>query len=420
MMEKCRGSRDLLPPDMARFRHVEGIFRACCLAWGYQEVRTPTLEYLHLFTAAGTLTPGRLGRVYSFLDWDGWSGERVALRPEGTIPAARLFVESLSSVPLNKLFYVENIFSFEESGRESRERWQCGAELMGSSKPVADAELILLAREILGRIGLEAVELHLSHAGLLRGLLQESGLTPAEQEQALDTVLNGDMKVLEKALGANPHLRDAVPLLLQLRGRSPGFLRNLQASLLRALPNLEPVLENFVAIAELLSAAGVGYQIDIASGKGFEYYTGITFQFYFKGQRLGGGGRYNDLIPLLGGGDAPASGFAFDMDKLMELLPEGVGGPGSQRVLVRGRADAVEAWKSSVEAARRLREARYVAEFDPGYGRVKGYRWVLKISMRKGTACFLLEDRAKDRKYEASSMEQILKILRKANEASST
>ena len=91
-VQRCKGTRDLSPEEMARFRLIEGAFRDCCLKWGYEEVRTPTLEYLHLFTSTGTLTPSRLNKVYSFLDWDGWSGERVVLRPDGTIPVARLYV----------------------------------------------------------------------------------------------------------------------------------------------------------------------------------------------------------------------------------------------------------------------------------------------------------------------------------------
>ena len=139
---------------MARFRHIEKVFRSCCLGWGYKEIRTPTLEYLHLFTSTGTLTPNMLSRVYSFLDWDGWSGERVVLRPDGTIPAARLYFENLPQVRPAKLFYVENVFSYEETGRESRERWQCGAEIIGSARPLADVELIMLALETLGQLGI--------------------------------------------------------------------------------------------------------------------------------------------------------------------------------------------------------------------------------------------------------------------------
>jgi histidyl-tRNA synthetase len=66
--------RDILPDEMARYRYAEGAFARVCKAWGYSEIRTPTIEFLHLFTAAGTLSPRMLERTYSFLDWDGWSG----------------------------------------------------------------------------------------------------------------------------------------------------------------------------------------------------------------------------------------------------------------------------------------------------------------------------------------------------------
>src|SRR5512136_2220818 len=126
MQKRCKGNRDLLPQDMESFRNVEEAFRSSCLKWGYEEVRTPTLEYLHLFTAAGTLTPSMLSKVYSFLDWDGWSGERVALRPDGTIPVARLFIENFAKEEIARLSYVTNVFIFEETGKEKREKWQCG------------------------------------------------------------------------------------------------------------------------------------------------------------------------------------------------------------------------------------------------------------------------------------------------------
>src|SRR4030042_520831 len=150
---RCKGTRDLLLQDMAKFRKIEAEFRDCCLGWGYQEIRTPVLEYLHLFTPAGTLSPEMLGRVYSFLDWDGWSGERVVLRPDSTIPAARLYTESLEGGGAVKLFYIQNVFRFC-AGDESREDWQCGVELIGDSQPQGDVELILLGREVLARPGL--------------------------------------------------------------------------------------------------------------------------------------------------------------------------------------------------------------------------------------------------------------------------
>ena len=120
-IKRCKGMRDLSPEEMILFRQVEGICRDSFIKWGYREVRTPTIEYLHLFTSAGTLTPGRLGKVYSFLDWDGWSGERVVLRPDGTIPVARFYAESLEGQGLARLFYAANTFIFEEPAEKTRE-----------------------------------------------------------------------------------------------------------------------------------------------------------------------------------------------------------------------------------------------------------------------------------------------------------
>ncbi len=167
--------RDLLPQDMEKFRRLEGVFRDVCRRWGYGEVRTPVLEYLHLFTTAGTLTPGMLSRVYSFLDWDGWSGERVVLRPDGTIPTARLFLSEVGKDPA-RLFYVENVFSFEETGREARERWQCGVEFIGGPSPQAEGELVSLALEVLVRLGFSAT-VKLTHQGFLKALLGRWGRT---------------------------------------------------------------------------------------------------------------------------------------------------------------------------------------------------------------------------------------------------
>src|SRR5216684_4571101 len=102
---RSNGMRDILPADMERFRRIELTFRDVCLGWGYEEVRTPTIEHLYLFTSAGTLSPQMLDRVYSFLDWDGWSGERVGLRPDSTIAVARLYHEQLRDQGAAKLFY---------------------------------------------------------------------------------------------------------------------------------------------------------------------------------------------------------------------------------------------------------------------------------------------------------------------------
>jgi len=393
-IQRCKGTRDLSPEEMAAFRTIEGAFRDCCLKWGYKEVRTPTLEYLHLFTSTGTLTPSQLGKVYSFLDWDGWSGERVVLRPDGTIPVARLYIDSLKG--LARLFYVTNIFTFEETGRQNRERWQLGAELIGVSSPMADAELVMLALEVLKRLKISGVELKISHAGLIRALLTRLGLSPEEQTKLFDRILDGDAEALAKLKPEGPEL-ERILALLNLKGKLP----DLQFT--RDLPELKEGLDDLINVARLLETLGCDYRIDLASGRGFEYYTGIIFQLFQRGEKIGGGGRYDALIPLMGGKNTPASGFALYLDRLMRRVkPEAP--PSKQRILIRAEAGAA---KEGFKIAQRLRDAGYTAELE--LGEQKEFDWRLDI---KGKL-FILTDRTKRRKFEARTINQVLAALRK-------
>ena len=409
-VSKCKGMVDLLPLDMTKFRHIEKVFRDFSLKRGYCEIRTPTLEYLHLFTASGTLTPNMLGRVYSFLDWDGWSGERVVLRPDGTIPAVRLYLENLESGKITKLFYVENTFTFEETGRERRERWQCSAELIGSSEPLADVELMLLAIEVLRELGIGPLMVRLSHAGLIKTLLAELGLGAAEQTEIFDRVLEGDIKALGAIKTDNAELERALALLLDVKGISPNFVGNVRALLGKALPSFEPSLNDLASITDMLSAMDCPYEIDITAGRGFEYYTGIMFQFYSSTERVGGGGRYDDLIPLVGGPPIPASGFALYMDRLMDMLKmEAIS---YQRVLVKPLASDMSVLKTSLETARLLREAGYITELDLGQEKPSGYRWLLSMPKH---GLFQLVDQTTGKKSKASSQAEVLKIMEESN-----
>lgn len=420
-MERCKGSRDLLPEDMLRFRYIEQAFRSCCLEWGYKEIRTPSLEYLHLFTSTGTLTPSILNSVYSFLDWDGWSGERVVLRPDGTIPAVRLYIDNLQESCQAKLFYIENTFNFEETGQKSRERWQCGVEMIGYDRPSADIELMSLALETLSKLNIEGAELYLSHAGLVKALLQEAGLSPIEQSQVLERILDGDTEVLKNTIRDNPQLSDSTSLLFELKGKSPGFLENLKATIGKVSPDLEKSIENFINITHLLSEMGCEYQIDIASARGFEYYTGIIFQLYLEGIKIGGGGRYNNLVPLLGGGNIPASGFALYIDQLMNSLPIENWDNDRQMVIVKSNFDSAGEWKLSLEVARFLRELGYIVELDQDSKETNGYRWVLIIRSGEKPS-FILTDQISGKSTGTESPAGILSILQetKVNEASSS
>ncbi len=409
-VQRCKGTKDLSPDEMRRFRLIEGVFRDCCLKWGYEEVRTPTLEYLHLFTSTGTLTPSRLHKVYSFLDWDAWSGERVVLRPDGTIPIARLYIDTMEEKELAKLFYVTNVFIFEETGKETRERWQCGTELIGAGSTIADVELVILALEVLRKLGLEGIELRLSHAGLIKALLGKFGLKPGEQTKIFAQILNGDVEGLAKARAERPELGRALTPLLNLKGKSSGFLRNMKAVINQDLPELEPSLNNFINIVDLLDSLGCDYQIDITSGKGFEYYTGVIFQLFAGEEYIGGGGRYDALIPLMGGRDIPASGFALYLDHLMNLIkPETLAKPPAQRILIKAELKRADILKEAFSLANCLHEAGYAAEVHLGGQEPANLRWMLAVQDK--APLFVLTDQVNGRRFEAETTDEVLTLL---------
>lgn len=407
-IQRSKGTRDLSPQDMASFRLIESVFRECCLKWGYQEVKTPTLEYLHLFTATGTLTPSMLSKVYSFLDWDGWSGERVVLRPDGTIPISRLYIDSLAKEKLAKLFYVANVFMFEATGKKTRERWQCGAELIGAKPPLADIELVTLALEVLRELKIKGIELRLSHAGLIKALLKRMGLSAEEQTRMFDQILDGDAKALGKLKLKRPELEKTLSSLLGLKGKPSGFSRELKELFAEDLPECQPYIDNCRLIAEFLEAMGCQYHIDIASGRGFEYYTGVIFQLFKGEEKIGGGGRYDALIPSLGGRDVPASGFALYLERLMALIDTAaLAAPQPPRILIRVEKTRA---REGFDIARRLHQAGYRAECYLGAQKEADFDWTVDID---GQSEFTLTDRAKKQKTAVKNADELLALLKK-------
>ena len=408
--QRCKGMRDLLPADMAAFRIIEGICRQCFLKWGYQEVRTPTIEYLHLFTSAGTLTPAMLGKVYSFLDWDGWSGERVVLRPDGTIPVARLYTENMENDGLARLFYAANIFMFEEVGERPRERWQSGAELIGSDSKMADVELVALSTEITEKLGVGNVELRLSHAGIIKLLLEKLGLGAGEgQGRSFDRILEGDAEMSAGISRENPEYEKILMPLLGLKGQSSDFAKKQRALLVKNMPDITPYLDDFLQAIELLDSLGCRYQIDIVSGAGFEYYTGMIFQLYIGDEKIGGGGRYDALIPSMGGGNVPACGFALYCDRLLKLVkPDLLKPPESPGILVRSKLNNNKFIKQAYTLADSLREAGYVVEIDLGGQMQQDYRWVIEV---KDKAAFEVLDNTKSKKLDFTKIADVIKLM---------
>jgi len=176
-VQRPRGTRDFLPPDMARRRFIERKMRKVAENWGYQEIQTPTFEDLELFTVKSG--EAIVEEIYEFRDK---SGRALALRPELTAPVIRMYVNELQREPKPlKFYYFGNCFRYERPQKARfREFWHFGVELIGSDRPEADAEVIALASAMLDEIGLSG-DLHIGHLGVLR-VEGESTLPDEEQK----------------------------------------------------------------------------------------------------------------------------------------------------------------------------------------------------------------------------------------------
>jgi histidyl-tRNA synthetase len=299
-LTRSRGMRDLLPEAMRAFRLAEDAFRASATRWGYEEIRTPAIENYSLFTWLGALTPEMLGRVYSFLDWDGWSGERVVLRPDSTVPVSRAFRESGMSLPA-RLFYVQNVFRFTPGGAEDRETWQFGVEYFDPPPTTGDVETLLVAVDTLVGLGLSP-SVALSHAGLMRtavGAQPPNGSgTPEARPRA--------------SLGVRPIVE-----LLDGEPGGPALADNIAALMAERAPDAAAAATELAVLARLLGGLGVDAAVQPALTLDFEYYSGPVFEIRVENRRVASGGRYT---PPAGGAGQTACGFAIDADDLTALL----------------------------------------------------------------------------------------------------
>jgi len=406
---RCRGMRDLLPQEMAVYRRVEEDFARVCSTWDYSEIRTPAIEFLHLFTSAGTLSPQMLGRVYSFLDWDGWSGERVVLRPDATIPTARLYVENIGGRRSARFFYTQNVFRFS-AGDESREDWQCGVELIGNPSPTGDIELILLGKAVLESLGLGEIEVGLSHAGLVRAVLAETGLEPEEQARRYDRLLDGDLSVLQEIEARLPELRAPLHLLFETQGGVGEYLTDLRRAFATGIPAITGALDELATVSEALGRLDCPYGIQTTIVRNFEYYTGPVFEFRVAGCRVGGGGRYDGLIALVGGESVPASGFALSLAEIASHLKAAPAASTAQpRWLIEARGDDATTLAEAFLVAHRLRSLGNVVAIGlQGMTARPGDR-LLTIERREGASRYGLRNVGSEATDDFTSLDEFLR-----------
>ncbi len=353
-----RGTKDIMPEDVKSWRYLEETMRKICAQYGYKEIRTPVFEHTELFLRGiGETTDVVEKEMYTFND----RGNRsITLRPENTASAVRAYIEhKLYAEPApTKLFYIGPMFRYDrpQAGRY-RQFHQFGVEALGIQGPNIDAEIILLAVQILQSLGLKDLKLKINSVGcpkcrpLHREKLQ-AFFKPHFDELCKDCQSRFDRNPLRLLDCKNPHCRE----------------------LGQGAPSLEECLcddcrEHFEGLKKLLTAAGIEYEVDHNLVRGLDYYTKTAFEIQYKPlgaqSAVCGGGRYDGLIEEVGGPATPGIGFAMGMERVLlalesqNLLPQE-----QESIDVFAVCPQQEIFPDVFKAVINLRRAGFKAEFD--------------------------------------------------------
>lgn len=313
-----RGTQDVLPQESYQWQVVERTIRDVCKSFGYREIRTPVFEHTELFQrGVGDTTDVVQKEMYTFEDKGGRS---LTLRPEGTAGAMRAVLEhNLHTGPLPvKAYYFTSCYRYEkpQAGR-LREFHQFGAEVYGTDKPVADAEIILLADNVLQMLGLKNISLEINSIGCPQ--------CRSQYHQALKAYFTGRQQELcstcRERLQKNPMriLDCKCPSCQAIARDAPVILSYL----------CQDCKEHFEEVQGYLEAAQLSFTINPRIVRGLDYYTRTVFEFISNDigaqGTVCGGGRYDGLAQELGGAPLPALGFAMGLERILLAL-EALGG----------------------------------------------------------------------------------------------
>ncbi len=324
-LEKVKGTRDLLPEEMAKRRWVFERIRDVFERYNFHEVLTPTFEYTALFQ----LRSGEevVEQLYAFEDK---GGRNLSLRPDMTSSVARLYVNSFQNAPKPiKWYYMANMFRYEEpqSGRY-REFWQAGVELLGSDRVEADAEVIALFVESYLATGLRDFTVNIGDRVLLDEFARMLGV---EDDIGLMRLIDKKDKLSEeefvkalKDFGLSDDGVGKVLALIEIKGKPDEVLP--RAEELFTSDEAKAEIAKLYELVDLLGSYGVSdwIRIDLGIARGFDYYTSVVFEAIAPNDlgigSIGGGGRYDNLIEVFGGKPTPATGFAIGVERLIPIL----------------------------------------------------------------------------------------------------
>ncbi len=389
-----KGTFDILPADEAARALVAEHSARLLDAAGFGRIETPAFEDTELFTrGVGESTDIVSKEMFSFSDR---ADRPLTLRPEGTAPICRAYVEhGMHKDPQPvKLWYAGPFFRAEnpQKGRY-RQFNQVGAEAIGTDSPLADAELIVLLDEFLRGLGILQLELRLSSLG--------SPTTRAAYREELRDYLReheGELSSeVRSRIDSNP---------LRAFDSDHEGTRAVVASAPTLLERLEGEdAEHFAAVRRLLDAAGVPYRLDPALVRGLDYYTRTVFEFTCDSlgaqSGVGGGGRYDGLVEMLGGPPTPAIGWAAGVERILLAMAETPPWARPEVFVVCGDGDA--AFDLTLE----LRRHRISAQFDLAGRAFKGQMKQADRSGARFAVILELDGSAKLREMESGDQREV-------------
>ena len=362
--QPVRGMRDLIGEEAQAFTYIISNARETASLYGYKEVITPHVEPLELLSAKSGEEIRQ--RMFIFKDL----GDRqVALRPEFTASIARLATTLLKNDPKPlRLFSVGTVYRYDEPQRgRYREFWQSNFELMGSAKPEADAEIILLTNSIMKSLGLQGYAFKIGHIGVIRGILSQEGIDEKTQNSVLQLM---DKKEYDAALKLvdSDKCQSMLNGLLQIRGND--WLDTVEQiqTYVADYEKAKAAAENLAEVLKLVTeSADISITVEPAFARGLEYYTGMIFEIYIPGLEiaLGGGGRYDRLIEAFGGEPTPAVGCAHGIDRVaiaLQTQKTAHAAKTEKKVVVLPITEALKS--EALKIAQQLRAAGVTVEFE--------------------------------------------------------
>ncbi|HYZ79945.1 MAG TPA: histidine--tRNA ligase [Solirubrobacteraceae bacterium] len=309
-LQAPRGTFDVLPSDAAQRAVLEHHAHRILGAAGYGRIETPTFEQTELFArGVGEATDIVQKEMYSF---DDGGGRSMTLRPEGTAPVCRAYLEhGMHKLPQPvKLWYLSSFFRAEapQKGRY-RQFWQVGAEAIGTAAPETDAELIVLMADLLHAVGVKGLHLRLSSLGTPE--------TRREYREELTAFLHAHEDGLSAEVIGRIDLNPMRAFDADDR-RTRETMRDAPVLLDRLAPD---DAEHFERVKELLDDAGIAYELDPTLVRGLDYYARTLWEFTSDAlgaqSAVGGGGRYDGLIEQLGGSPTPGVGWAAGVERML-------------------------------------------------------------------------------------------------------